>query len=325
MSDDALRELLRSPLEDSPRRAPLLWIRTVALGLGGLALGTALAGAAVLAFGAEEAAETTAVLTSSTTTPTGPVLLDGGLHAEAAWVMQRGDALLVGVHLLSEPGTSPEPPGSAAWELRLDDGRSVLYRADYAAFLSPGVLTVEFPGEDIEIADLEALVVRPARRAIELSGAWEIDVDQLPWRGPPPGPIVAGEDFTLSATEVHIGDNGGVIEWQLFNAAGRRALLDVEASWTVPGENEPRAAGAEHRIGGTPLQLGPLRPDARWSGSIDLYRFDDPDEPTFRSRWWGDPGPVVVEGLTVEFSVVVFEYADGGIEVPLVGVPLVTG
>jgi hypothetical protein len=325
VSDDALRELLRSPLEGLPRRSSRRWVRTLAVGLGGLTLGAALAGAAVLGLGTDEAADTTAVFAASTTTTSGPAPLGGSLHAEAAWVMQRADALLVGVHLIADPGTSPELPGSAAWELRLDDGRSVLFRADYAVFISPGVMTVEFPGEGIEIPDLEALVLRPARRALELSGVWEIDAGQLPWRGPAPGPIVTGEDFTLRATEVRIADNGGAIEWQLFGAAGRRALLDAEASWTAAGEDEPRVAAAEYRIGETPLQLSPLRADARWSGSIELYRLDDPDEPTFRSRWWGDPGTVAVEGLTVEFSVVVFEYADEGIEVPLAGVPVVTG
>jgi len=301
-------------------------MRTLLAGASGLAVGALLAGALAVAFdGGESADGPAAGEVTTSTAPDGPVALSEDLRIEPAWLLERRDRLLIGVHILSEPGTTPELPSSAAWSLLLDDGREVPFSADYASFLAPGVVTVEFPGDGIEPADLEALVVRPATRSLEVTGTWEVPAGELPWRGPPPGPIATAEGFTLMATDVRIGDDGGSIEWQLFGASGRRTVLDAEASWTVPGDDLRRVAAAEYRIGDTPLQLSPLRPNARWSGSLELYRLDDPQNPTFRSRWWGDPGPVTIDGLTVEFRATVYEYADDGIPVPHAGIPRIAG
>jgi hypothetical protein len=324
VSDQALRELLRSPLDDRPRRAPAPRLRAFGFTLVGAVVGAA-AAFAVLALLDEPNDEPPAAEATTTTAPTGPAVLGEGLRAEAAWVMERGDSVLVGVHVIAEPGSEAALPASAAWSLRLSDGRVIPFRADFAAFLAPGAVTVEFPARGIELAELDALIVRPAVAVFDLDGTWEVETDELPWLGPAPGPIVATEDFTMVASRLRIGDDGGAIEWQLFGGSGRRAELDAQASWTVPGDDEPRIAVAEYRIGGAPLQLAPLGDRARSSGSLDLYRLDDPDAPTFRSRWWGDPGEVQVEGLSVEFRVTVYEYAEDGIPVPLADVPVLVG
>lgn len=327
MSDQALRELLTSPLDD-PGRPPLPPRLRAALSAAAGALAGAAIGLGVVALFAEGPDTTTtppAEATAATTADT-PVVAGDRTTAEAAWMMSRADGLYVGVHLVAPPDAETAPaPASAAWTLRLDDGRLIPFRAEHAVFFAPGVVTVEFPVRGIDPADVAGLTMHPAVATTQLESRWDLEVTQLPWRGPAPGPIAAADAFSIVATGLRLGGDGGVVEWQLFGAARTRAIVDAEATWTVRGGEEPQMAAAEYRIGDAPLQLGPLPADARSSGTLDLFHLDDPQAPTYRSRWWGDPGPVEIDGLAFVFRVTVYDYAEDGIDIPLEGIPIVVG
>jgi hypothetical protein len=251
--------------------------------------------------------------------PTGPVALVEGLEVEAAWMMERGGSLYVGVHVTAAPGSNTPLPRSGRWTLRLHSGATVVFEAEHAHPSLPGVITLEF--SDTDAADVAALAVRPAVDAVAAGETWEIETDALPWRGPAPGPIAEVGDVTVLSSSIRIADTGGEVAWSLVGGDLPRALVDAVVEYTVPG-GERRVAIPEHELPGVPLTIRDAPPGAAASGTVQLYRLDDPDEPTFRSRFWGDPGTVEVEGpVVIEWAVVLYTYAEDAVEIPLDDVP----
>lgn len=328
MSDDALRELLASPLEDRPRRAPE-WARLAALGVAAAVVGfLATVGLSLLVGGHDADASAGGSMPTGETTATtvaAPPEVADGLTLQPAWIMERGGSIFVGVHLLQAPGSDPDVPEAAAWALRTEAGRYVGYLADHSDPVTPGVFTIEFPALGVDVDEIETLLVRPSIGSRELTATWDLDLNELPWAGPAPGPIIEDENVTFRATKIRLADNGGYVEWSMFGASGQRAVVEATAVWTVPGSDEIRKAVPEDQLPGVPLQRGAVMGGATSTGTVALYRLDDPEEPTFRSRWWGEPGPVEIEALRIDWRAVVFEYPEAGIEVPLTGVPVIEG
>lgn len=317
MSDDALRELLTSPLDDEPRRIRPP-VRAALIAAAGVAAGFLIALAVLsLLDGSPDEAEGAPDPGETTTTTAPAAAAEDGLRFEPAWVLARGDSLFVGVDLVETPQTEPESPPATSWALRTSAGRVVAFLAEHTDPFSPGTVTVEFPASGYTLDDVEALLIRPAVSWTDLTGTWTLGAGELPWRGPAPGPIAENDEVTIRASSIRIADTGGVIEWGLFGASGARAVVEATAEWTVPGSDERRVAVAEWELPGAPLQRPPLPDNAATSGALELFRLDVPDAPTFRSRWWGETGPVTIDSLVVEWSARVYTFADDPLEAPL--------
>jgi hypothetical protein len=105
MSEEALRELLRSPLDDpQPRRSRplrLAGIGMLALAVGG---GAAFGGSALLADEELPAPASTTVTTTTVPADT-RVQAAEGVGLEASWIYDAGDDLYVGLSTVVDPGT----------------------------------------------------------------------------------------------------------------------------------------------------------------------------------------------------------------------------
>ena len=169
MSDDALREVLRSPLDDlPPSRRGLLWpvVALVAGAAAGFGIGAALRSSPPEPAAAPETT-TTATTAPPATLPPGPVPLgDVGAEVVAAW--EQGGRLYLAVATTVPAGTDPAAaPGlaGATWVLQWGAGARTPATAELRSAALPGVFTVEFP-----VADLSgeaALLSYPAASVTE--------------------------------------------------------------------------------------------------------------------------------------------------------------
>jgi hypothetical protein len=154
----ALRELLRSPLDEEPRRrrrtdtrrwvTPFLFIAAVAAGAGGVLAAAALTGAG------EPPATTTAAATTTAPVPIGPALPAGysplgeGYGARVERVLLRPDAAFVTLSLAVDENHDPaETLGhqGGQWALEFPDGTTV--RSTGVAFdpVARAAFTIAFP------------------------------------------------------------------------------------------------------------------------------------------------------------------------------------
>ncbi len=161
--ESALRELLRSPLDDEPRRdrgarrgravAVAIFLVSAAAGAGLAVAGAALAGGSAPA---TTTAATTATATT-TTVPAGPALPAGyypigdGFGARVERVLVRADAVFVSLSLAVDEEQDPaETPGheGGQWRLEFPDGSTVRSTGVVFDPVARAAATIVFPAFD---------------------------------------------------------------------------------------------------------------------------------------------------------------------------------
>ncbi len=318
MSDDALREVLRSPLDDLPRagrrggRAVAAFLLAAATGAGAVAGGRALSSpepgpqsstTTTLAAGGEPAA--------AVPVPMGEV----GVEVAATWSQGEHRYLLVATTV--RPGVEPttvEAVPSAHWTLRLEEGDLLPAVAEYTSAAVPGLFVVEFPGPGSSgAADLLAY---PAAEVLEGAFVTSRESAQLPWEEPPDGTPyrLGGEEVVIE--RVRVDDAGGEVAWHLAGATPGRAVVSAGASYQEVGGG-PQVIVPEADLPFASLVAGASPVPSARSGLLHLFRLDDPQQPSFRSRFWGDPERVVpIQGFTLEIGVRLYRYAQDPVVVP---------
>jgi len=323
MNDDALREVLRSPLDDPapPRR-------------GGRAIGAVLLLAAAGGFGAVAGAraltgsESPATTEGTTTTIASPVTaataVMGGVGVEAMAAWRQSGALFVVVSTAVLPGEDPEAVTgvpSAHWVLRLRGGDLLPAAAELTTILAPGMFTLQFPEADLSTG--AELLAYPAEHVIERTFTTTRDSTQLPWEGPLDGDGgVMGKPYRLGGQEIafhttRLDDAGGELGWYLLGDSVARAVVDAGATYTEE-DGRPQSIVPEARLPYAYLTAPPgSAPPAR-SGGLHLFHLDDAANPTFRSRFHGDPErEVAIRQLVLEVSVRLYRYSAAPAVIPL--------
>ena len=278
--ESALRELLRSPLEDEPRRARGsrpgrgigLGIFLVAAALGA---GLTVAGAALA--GGDEPAATTIITTTTTTTAgaSGPALPAGyypvgeGFGARVERVLRRADAVLVTLSFAVDEEHDPTATighQGGQWQLEFPDGSTV--RSTAVAFdpIARAAATIVFPffPQDPAQATLHLLAAQELHTAVHSANVAGT-IAALPATGTvdlAPGPAT----FAL--------DGGGTLRLGTLSLTASGGALD----WTVEG-----AGITAHVRPGVALE-GP-------NGTV-LFILDDPFF-QFRNRVLSEPPPTL--------------------------------
>ncbi len=319
MSEEALRELLRSPLDDLPPRRAGRGAAVVIALLALVAGGTAGFGTAAFVDDETPVVETTTSTTTTSVAAADPVGAGEGAGLEVAWTYHDGEAFFVGVTTTIDPEVDrSEAHGiqTARWGLRLTDGREVEFDAEYASPAAQGMLTVEFPGAGFEPDDVEALIVMPMLESAETTATATVGVEELPWEGPLEGVDAGG--ITIAVQSVRIDDAGGYLAWTVDDSPDRRAFVRLSGTYLQGGDTQRFVP--EFDLPVAPLQFSPGTYRPARGGTLQLFRLDDPDNPSFRSRYTGDPEAVVeIDGITFEWFVAVYRYQTAAIEVPLDG------
>ena len=311
MSQDALREVLRSPLDDLPGRrrgsavAFAAFLLAAGVGVGIVAGGRAL--------GSDQAAPESSLTTTGAvpeTTVAAPVSL-GELGVEVAAVWQQGEHLYAVVTTTVLPGADPADTAVAAgahWVLRLPGGELLTATDEYTSTFVPGTFTVEFPLA--EISGSAELLVYPVAEVLEARFPTTRDSMALPWEGPLDGlPYrIGGEELIIDG--FRLDDAGGEMEWHLAGSTVSRAVVGAGAGYREVGGDLQRIVAEEELPAAFLVSTVAGQPSAR-SGLVHLFRLDDAAAPTFRSRFTGDPErAVAIEDLTVEVTVRLYRYSD---------------
>lgn len=319
MRDDALRELLQSPLDDRPQRPERLPAILAALGSAVLGATIVAGGAALAGDGTPAPVPATPPSTLAAPDPEPAVpMLAPGVGAEVVRVLRQGDRWFVTVAAVVEPGDDPESvegPPSANWGLRFEDGSEVGFVEERVDGFLPGVFTVVFPAGPTQRTP-SAVVAAPADRVERGTATWDVGATTLPWDGPLPEDALQTAGATIVVDEVTLSGDGGTVSWHV---DGRplevRANVDLRADFTVDGD--PQAIAAEWVFGGAPLQLVDSPAGVSDDGTLPLFRLDDPETPSWRSRWWGDPAPVEVEDLVLEWATTTYHYGEEAAVIPI--------
>ena len=315
MRDDLLREVLSSPLEEHRPASRIPWVVAgifVAAAL--VALGT-IAGIAALATDpAPAAAPTTTAAPTSTTEPPPET---GAAGLEVAWEHRLGDRLLIAVTTTAAPGDDPRAADwmrSANWVLQVDESRTVSATAEHTDPVAPGLYTITFPA--VDLTGPATLLAYPATDVAESTHEVTIPAAQFPLVEPLDPIVVGGETLEL---DLRLDDGGGTLRWTLGGDGAGRAALSLRADYTEVGEDGTTAQRimSEQGVEVPFLSAGLTYHDPARRGTLRLYHLDDPDEPTFRTRHWGDPRrEVAVEDLTVVITVLLQSYGEEPLAVP---------
>ncbi|MBN2114856.1 MAG: beta-lactamase family protein, partial [Acidimicrobiia bacterium] len=323
MSDAALREVLRSPLDDLPPSHRSAWAAVAALLVAaGCGFGVGAGVRALERASTDEAPPATTEATTSTSAPASIAVSDVTVAAVAAF--RQGGKLYVVVTTTVLPGADPEETtglGSAHWVLRLPNGSQATATAEYTTSAAPGVFTVEFP--DADPSGGAQLLLYPAEDVIEGTFTTTRDSTQLPYEGPldtEGGRL--GMSYRLGGQEIsfhkiRLDDAGGELGWHLSGDSTARAVVDAGATYTEV-DGRLQSIVPESRLPYASLMALPgSAPPAR-SGSLHLFHLDDASDPTFRSRFFGDPERVVaVEDLQLTLTVRLYRYGEDPVALPL--------
>lgn len=326
MSDAALREVLRSPLDDLPRSHRGAWAAVAALVVAaGCGFGVGAGVRALERASTEETPPATTANTEATTSTSAPASIAvGDVTVEAAAAFRQGGKLYVVVTTTVLPGADPEETtglGSAHWVLRLPDGSQATATAEHSTPAVPGVFTVEFP--DGDPSGGTQLLLYPAEDVIERTFTTTRDSTQLPYEGPldTEGGVL-GMSYRLGGQEIafhaiRLDDAGGELGWHLSGDSTARAVVDAEATYTEV-DGGLQSIVPESRLPYASLMTLPgSAPPAR-SGSLHLFHLDDAANPTFRSRFFGDPERVVaVRGLVLQIDVRLYRYSATPAAIPV--------
>jgi hypothetical protein len=317
VSQDALREVLRSPLDDPPPgrsgwgAAALAFLVAAAVGVGGVA--------ALRAGGTTAATQSTTTLAAvDEPVVTAPVSV-GDLGVEVAAVWNQGDHLYVVVATTVLPGSDPAGVTAipdAQWVIRLPEGDQVTATGEYTSGLVPGLFTVEFPA--LSASGEAQLLMYPAAAEADADFSTQRDTAQLPWEGPLDGTPYRLGDQEVVIDTVRLDDAGGEVSWHLGGGSAAHAVVTAGATYQEVG-GDPQVIVPESALPFASLVSVDSPVPSAGSGLIHLFRLDDAENPSFRSRFWGDPDKVVaIQGLTVEISARVYRYAEEAAVFPIV-------
>ncbi|MCU0280964.1 MAG: hypothetical protein MUE66_03870 [Acidimicrobiia bacterium] len=316
--EDALREVLRSPLDDPPPDRRRAWAALGALvAAAGCGFG-ATVGIRALAPGetADTPATTTTLPATAMTLP-GPAVL-GEVEAQALAAFRQGGRLYLVVTTTILPGDDATEVGgtpSAHWVLRLGDGALVVATAEYLQHAAPGVFTLEFP--DTDISGGVELLAYPAADVLEQAFHTSLDSAQFPWAG-----LTAGTSYrlggeTIVVDRVRLDDAGGEIIWHLVGGTNARAVVDAGATYSELDAG-PQAIVSERDLPTGWLVAAAGADLATRSGGVHLFRLDDALNPSPRSRFAGDPErAVAVEQLDLAITVRLYVYAAEPVVIPV--------
>ncbi|OFW65551.1 MAG: hypothetical protein A2Z12_03060 [Actinobacteria bacterium RBG_16_68_21] len=251
---DALREILRSPLDDHPARGgrnsrPLIGTVAVALAAG------ALAGLVVPASGKPTPPSTTTTTGVAVVSRFPPGYTDVGREfgLRADWIYRRGEETFVGVSSAYRNDSAPtgEALGSTRlggsrrslglWTMVLADGRRLTDAAELFDDAAPGMVTLQFDSGPIDVADVVAVELTPAAQSGARVATSHLDIAALPVDivDLPETVLVtelvtqSGDTVTRSATSVLVVDRitarkeAGFIEWHLEGDPTVRAFVEV--------------------------------------------------------------------------------------------------
>lgn len=277
--ESALRELMRSPLDEEPRRArpsrpgrrlsALLFLTAAAAGAGLTVAGAALLG------GAETTATTIAATTTTAPIATGPALPAGyypvgdGFGARVERVLMRPDAVFVSLTLAVDEEHEPADTAGhqgGQWQLEFPDGSSLRSSAVVFDPVARAAATIVLPVFDQD----------PATATLRLLSGQELHTETFTATAagrvvalPPAGTL----KLTLQPVTFAL-DGGGILRLGTLFLAADGGVLD----WTVEG-----AGITAHLSPGVALE-GP-------NGNVVLVT-DDPFF-DFRNRVLSDPPPAL--------------------------------
>ena len=278
--ESALRELMRSPLDEEPRRARgtrpgrrssvLLFVAAAAAGAG-----LTVAGAALL--GGEETPATTIAASTTTTAPVpaGPALPAGyypvgeGFGARVERVLVRPDAVFVSLTLAVDEEHDPAVTAGhqgGQWLLEFPDGSSVRSTTVLFDPVARAAATIVFPAFDED----------PAAATLRLLSAQELHTASF--SATVPGTVAAlpaaGTLELVLQPATFALDGGGTVRLGTLELAAGAGALD----WTVEGATITAHASLAIALEGP-------------NGTV-LLVMDDPFF-DFRNRVLSDPPPAL--------------------------------
>jgi len=251
--ESALRELLRSPLDDEPRRrrgaqlgrgvAVLIFVLAAAAGAGLTVAGAALAG------GGEPPATTAAPTTTTVAVASGPALPAGyypvgeGFGARVERVLVRSDAVYVSLSLAVDEDHDPADTTGhqgGRWQLEFPDGSTVRSTAVVFDPVARAAATIVFPTFDQDPAQatlhlLSAEELHTATYSSTVAGT----VAALPATGtldlaPEPATFTLSGDGTLRLGTLSLTASGGTLDWTV---EGTGITAHVTPSVVMEGPN----------------------------------------------------------------------------------------
>jgi hypothetical protein len=317
MRDDLIREVLRSPLDDPPRRRQGKGATALAFAVAAALAAAATLGVSTLTNKSGEPSAGTTTMAGTPTTAAGGPVMAGGLMMEVVWAYDQSTYLYLSVLVSPAPGTDPSQVvriTSAHWVLRLAGGETITFVSEETDPATPGIFTVGFPQADLtggaellmypveDVTDTEAVTRRPDAA--------------FPWEGlPDDGPYAVGGD-TLRVEALRLDDAGGELSWQLTGSSVTRAEVGVSVTYTETG-GEAQAIVGEDALPVDAMRSARVRLSPARQSTLRLYHLDDPQDPTSRSRFWGDAQRVVqVTDLEVILSIRAYRYSADPVVIP---------
>ena len=290
--EDALRELLRSPLDEEPRRdrgasrpgrktAVLLFLAATAAGAGLTVAGASLVRGEAAPATAPSATTTSAATLSGPALPAGYYPLGEGFGARVERILQRPDAVFVTLSLAVDDEHDPAATTGhqgGQWLLEFPDGTSV--RSSGVAFdpVARAAATIAFPpfDHDLEGATLRLVAIEGFHTAT-FSAAVAGTVAALPTEGTlrlalEPAGFALDGDGTLHVGPLDLGLTIAGLEWAV-EGPGVAGHIDPAIVINGPGAifrlipSDPFSSHRE-RVSIPPPTLGA-------SGRVDLI----PDNP----------------------------------------------
>ena len=322
MSDAALREVLRSPLDDRPPTGHKGWAGLVALVVAAACGFGAIAGWRALSGNGAEPGQSTTTATSSPGTPPGPATI-GDLQAEVVAAWQPGDRLFLVVATTVLPGSDPEEVAalpSAHWVLRLGSGDLLPAAVEVSTFLAPGLFTLEFPR--VDISGGAELLAYPVEEEVEGTFTTSLASARFPWQGLPQGTSyrLGGEEIAIDS--IRLDDAGGELAWHLAGDSTARAVVSAGATYDEAGAG-PQALVTEPELPYAYMLTRASAPPVARSGKVQLFHLDSVEAPSHRSRFFGDPERAVdVAQLELGITVRLYLYSAVPVGIP-VALPVV--
>jgi hypothetical protein len=296
MDSGALREVLRSPLDEMPPGRDLRW-------LGALATGLAIGTLAALPFGLRDTGPAPAASTTTTTVPAerpaglpaGFVPLDRttGIRAEGIHPTDRGFDVVVASAVRSDTDRRDARPlgadtllGAARrsvgrWEAVLADGTLIPADGESMDPGSPGMVTVGFTAPGIDPADVRALLLHPATGAGSRSVEASLAARPLPWQPDEPDlriPATERVDATgtveelteIVVDELAIGEAYAGLSWHFDGPPGVTGVM-LEAEIVLAGGPNPAVLLSSGLLPEFVERIPSIPTPAR-SGSVRLVR-----------------------------------------------------
>lgn len=268
-SDDRLRGLLDSPLDEPPRRdrsdrsaggfGSLWFVAAMVVGAAIVLLGYLLGGRATTAAPAVDTSTTTISERAEPGLPPGFVAMDGPFGGRVERVLFGPTGVFVTVSTVTMVGVDGETSAFAggAWDLVLADGSRISSTDQFSDALLPGYLTVRFePGsygpDQVDAIQYVALGIQTTEQISLNVGEHTFADDGTAFESTEAfeHPVADGASFAVSNLEITPG--GGRLEWSISGPGeptARPAILVWAASPDGQGWFLTSRSGQEHFFG----------------------------------------------------------------------------